>query len=462
MKPKILVVDDELSMREFLLILLEREGYEALAAAGAQEALKLLDDNLFDLIISDVQMPGLNGIELLARVKASAPETAVLMMTAFSAAEQAVEAMKLGAYDYIAKPFKVDEIKLLIRNALEKTSLKRENIVLKQTALQRDSFCGIIGSSPRMREIFSLIQKVAPSASSVMILGESGTGKELVARAIHDCSPRCRKPFVAVNCGAIPESLMESELFGHKKGAFTGAIGDRPGLFEQAEGGTLFLDEIGELPVLMQTKLLRVLQEREFRRVGGTQVQKCDVRILTATNRDLQEQVTAGGFREDLFYRINVVQINLPPLRERIEDIPHLVETFYRKYGSAGPGGEIITSEALKMLMTYHFPGNVRELENIVERSLILDRSMIREKNLPSNVASGIRPASSGSGIELPEEGIALEPLLEDIEKQYLHKALERSQGVKKKAAELLGMSFRSFRYRLAKFGLDSGDDSSE
>lgn len=457
MKARVLVVDDELSMREFLTILLEMEGYQALSAANAEQALKLLSDDLFDLIISDVQMPGLNGIELLARVKAMSPDTAVLMMTAFSAAEQAVEAMKLGAYDYIAKPFKVDEIKVLIRNALEKTTLKRENTVLKQTVLQRDSFYGIIGSSPRMREIFSLIQKVAPSSSSVMILGESGTGKELVARAIHNCSPRSKKTFVAVNCGAIPESLMESELFGHKKGAFTGAVGDRPGLFEQAEGGTLFLDEIGELPLLMQTKLLRVLQEREFRRVGGTQVHKCDVRILTASNRDLQGQVKEGSFREDLFYRINVVQIMLPPLRERIEDIPQLLESFFKKFTSAQPTGEIITPAALKALMNHSFPGNIRELENIVERSLILDSTCIQEKNLPANIFSG-RSSASG-GIEIPEEGLALEPLLEDLEKQYLLKALERTHGAKKKAAELLGMSFRSFRYRLAKFGLDSGEE---
>ncbi|OGT98676.1 MAG: Fis family transcriptional regulator [Geobacteraceae bacterium GWB2_52_12] len=458
MKAKVLVVDDELSMREFLTILLEREGYDALSAANADQALKLLNDDLFDLIISDVQMPGLNGIDLLARVKAMAPDTAVLMMTAFSAAEQAVEAMKLGAYDYIAKPFKIEEIKLLIRNALEKSNLKREITVLKQAVLQRDSFQGIIGSSPKMREIFSLIQKVAPSSSSVMIMGESGTGKELVARAIHNSSSRSKKMFVAVNCGAIPESLMESELFGHKKGAFTGAVGDRPGLFEQAEGGTLFLDEIGELPLLMQTKLLRVLQEREFRRVGGTQVHKCDVRILTASNRDLQGQVKEGSFREDLFYRINVVQIVLPPLRERIEDIPQLLESFFKKFTAAQPSGEIITPAALKALMNYSFPGNIRELENIVERSLILDPAKISEKNLPANIFTG-RSSAHGGGMEIPEEGLALEPLLEDIEKQYLLKALERTHGAKKKAAELLGMSFRSFRYRLAKFGLDNEDE---
>lgn len=458
MKINILIVDDELSMREFLTILLEREGYLVTAAGSAEEALALLGSSLLDLVISDVHMPGLGGIELLGRIKTMTPETAVLMITAFSEAEQAVEAMKLGAYDYIAKPFKIEEIKLLVRNALEKQGLRRENTLLKQNVLQRDSFCGIIGSSPKMKEIFGLIQKVAPSNSSVLILGESGTGKELVARAIHTTSQRRSNPFVAVNCGAIPESLIESELFGHKKGSFTGAVADRPGLFEQAEGGTLFLDEIGELPLLMQTKLLRVLQEREFRRVGDAVVRKADVRILTASNRDLQLQIKDGGFREDLFYRINVVQILLPPLRERIEDITPLVDCFFRKFSTVQPQGETITPAALKALMNYSFPGNIRELENIVERSLILDQACITDGNLPKQVFSGRSPCLSAE-VDIPEEGMALEPLLDDLEKRYLLKALEKTNGAKKKAAELLGMSFRSFRYRLAKFGLDSGEE---
>jgi two-component system response regulator PilR (NtrC family) len=458
MKIKILIVDDELSMREFLTILLEREGYEVASAANAADALAQLEKGLFDLVVSDVQMPGLNGIELLGRIKSMAPDTAVLMITAFSEAEQAVEAMKQGAYDYIAKPFKIEEVKQLVKNALEKSELKRENIVLKLYAQERDTFCGITGASLRMKEIFGLIRKVAPSGSSVMILGESGTGKELVARAIHATSPRSAKPFVAVNCGAIPETLIESELFGHKKGSFTGAVADRPGLFEQADGGTLFLDEIGELPVQMQTKLLRVLQEREFRRVGDSVVRKADVRILTASNRDLGGQVKDGSFREDLFYRINVMQIILPPLRERIEDIPQLVDSFFRKFSSTAPSAEIITPAALKALMNYPFPGNIRELENIVERSLILDPSIISEINLPKQVVSSRSPCLCAE-VEIPEAGLALEPLLEGLEKQYLLKALERTGGAKKKAAELLGMSFRSFRYRLAKFGLDTGEE---
>jgi len=458
MKTRILVVDDERSMREMLSILLEREGYEAVEAKDGQEAWQLFEASVFDLVISDIQMPGINGIELLARIKKLAPEIPVLMITAFATAEQAVDAIKLGAFHYFTKPFNNDEIRALVRNALEKRDLKQENILLKQDAHARDGFCGIIGKSPRMRELFVMIQKVAGSLSSVLVMGESGTGKELAARAIHTSSARRGKPFVAVNCGAIPETLIESELFGHKKGAFTGAIADRPGLFEQADGGTLFLDEIGELPLLLQTKLLRVLQEREFRRVGDSVIRKTDVRVLTASNRDLQEQVAAGSFREDLYYRINVVQIVMPPLRDRIEDIPLLVEHFFQKFCDRDHAGETITSSALKLLMNYPFPGNIRELENIVERSLILDRTIISESSLPEQVRS-VRTVCLDSEVTIPDEGMQLEPLLEDLEKRYLLKALDKTGGAKKKAADLLGMSFRSFRYRLAKFGLDSGDE---
>jgi len=458
MKARILIVDDERSMREMLSILLEREGYETVEAKNGQEALQLFETSIFDLVISDIQMPGVNGIELLAGIMKLTPEVPVLMITAFATAEQAVDAIKLGAFHYFTKPFNNDEIRALVRNALEKRELKQENTLLKKDAHARDGFCGIIGKSPRMRELFVLIQKVAESLSSVLIMGESGTGKELAARAIHSSSARRTKPFVAVNCGAIPETLIESELFGHKKGAFTGAVADRPGLFEQADGGTLFLDEIGELPLLLQTKLLRVLQEREFRRVGDSVVRKTDVRVLTASNRDLQEQVSSGSFREDLFYRINVVQIVMPPLRERIEDIPPLIEFFFRKYCNQDHSGETITPAALKLLMNYAFPGNIRELENLVERSLILDRNIISESSLPEQVRSS-RNICLGSEVNIPDEGMVLEPLLEELEKKYLLKALERTGGAKKKAAELLGMSFRSFRYRLAKFDLDSGDD---
>ncbi len=459
MKIRVLVVDDELSMREFLSILLEREGYDVTVAGSAEEALRFMETALFDLVLSDVSMPGLSGIELLARIKEHSPDTAVLMLTAFSAAEQAVEAMKLGAYDYIGKPFKNEEIKQLVKNALEKQGLKRENFLLKKDASERDSFCGIVGKSRQMRELFDMIQKVAASQSSVLILGESGTGKELAARSIHTCSPRRSKSFVAVNCGAIPENLIESELFGHKKGSFTGAVGDRPGLFEQAEGGTLFLDEIGELPLLMQTKLLRVLQEREFKRVGDAVTRKADVRIVSASNRDLESLVKDGAFREDLFYRLNVVQLVMPSLRDRIEDIPLLIDFFCRKYQAAGQADPAtITPGALKALMNHPFPGNIRELENCIERSLILDPAVISENSLPQRLLVS-KPPCLTAECDIPESGMMLEPLLEDLEKKYLLKALEKTGGAKKKAGELLGMSFRSFRYRLAKFGLDSGEE---
>lgn len=459
MKAKILVVDDELSMREFLSILLEREGYAVTAAGSAEEALRTMESNPFDLVLSDVNMPGLSGIELLTRIKEKSPETAVLILTAFSGAEQAVEAMKLGAYDYVCKPFKNEEIKQLVKNALEKQGLKRENVLLKKSVSERDSFCGMIGKSQRMRELFDMIRKVAASQSNVLILGESGTGKELAARSIHSCSPRRSKPFVAVNCGAIPENLIESELFGHKKGSFTGAVSDRPGLFEQAEGGTLFLDEISELPLLLQTKLLRVLQEREFRRVGDAQTRKADVRMVCASNRDLEGEVREGAFREDLFYRINVVQLVMPPLRERIEDIPLLVEYFCRKYQGGGAAVPVsVTPGALKALMNHSFPGNIRELENCIERSLIIDPVVISESSLPQRLLV-TRPPCLTADCDIPDGGMMLEPLLEELEKKYLLKALEKTGGAKKKAGELLGMSFRSFRYRLAKFGLDSGEE---
>lgn len=451
---RILVVDDELSMREFLAILLEREGYLADAAENAEAAIAMLETNTYDVVISDVNMPGLDGLQLLERIKSEAPDTAVLLVTAFSTAEQAVEAMKRGAYDYIAKPFKVEEIKVLVQNALEKRSLKRENVRLKQAIEERYSFSGIIGKSRKMRDVYTVIEKVAASNVNVLISGESGTGKELVAKAIHYNGLRRDKPFVAVNCGAIPETLMESEFFGHKKGSFTGAVSDRAGLFEQAQGGTLFLDEIGEVPVQLQAKLLRVLQERRFRRIGATEESSADVRVIAASNRNLEEQVREGNFREDLYYRINVVQVQLPSLRERPEDIPLLVEHFYHKFVQHPVQGEIISSDALKVILEYPFPGNVRELENLVERCLVLGGKVITLECLPPHIinSGGVKPPGFHG---IPAEGINLEAYLDDIEKRFLLQALERSGGIKKQAAHVLGLSFRSFRYRLAKFGMD-------
>ncbi len=450
-KTRLLVVDDELSMREFLAILLEREGYEVVTAGDAATALSHLASTEFALVISDVQMPGLNGLALLERIKEASPETVVLLITAFSTAEQAVEAMKLGAYDYLAKPFKVDEVKLLVANALEKRDLRRENRQLREKVAVCDGYGGIVGNSRRMQELFQLLGKVAESTTTVLISGESGTGKELAARAIHHAGPRRSKPFVAVNCGAIPENLIESELFGHARGAFTGAVGERPGLFEQAGGGTVFLDEIGELPLAMQTRLLRVIQEREVRRVGGSSVKKVDVRLVAASNRDLEQQVKDGSFRDDLYYRINVVQVVMPPLRERVEDIPLLVEHLVRKHGKPG---SLVMPDALQALMVYQFPGNVRELENIIERSLVLDPHRITLASLPAQVRNAVKQFDLHTAVEIPDEGIELEPALEQLERQYLVKALEKSGGSKTKAAELLGMSFRSYRYKLSKFGL--------
>jgi two-component system response regulator PilR (NtrC family) len=459
MRIRILVVDDELSMREFLSILLEREGYQSDQAESAEAAIKLLETDSYDLVISDVNMPGLDGLALLERIKKDAPETAVLMITAYSTAEQAVEAMKLGAYDYIAKPFKVEEIKVLVRNALEKRNLQRENLRLKQQIQERYSFSGLIGKSRKMRDMYTIVEKVADSMANVLIYGESGTGKELVARAIHFNSPRMEKPFIAVNCGAIPETLIEAELFGHKKGAFTGAVANRAGLFEQADGGTLFLDEIGEIPLQLQAKMLRVLQERQFRSIGGTSDKKADVRVVAATNRDLEDQVREGTFREDLFYRLNVVQLRLPSLRERPEDIPLLLEHFHKKFAKLSNDGEIITNEAMKALLVYPFPGNVRELENLVERCLVLGDNIITLDSLPPQVVNYQHSAGSGKYPEIPSTGMNLEAHLDGIEKQFLLQALGRSGGVKKKAAALLGMTFRSFRYRLAKFGMDNSED---
>ncbi len=455
MPSKILIVDDELSMREFLGILLNREGYQTDLAESAEAAIRLMESSSYDLILSDVNMPGLDGLALLKKVKDLSPDTAVLVITAFSTAEQAVEAMRCGAYDYIAKPFKVEEIKVLVGNALEKQELKKENRRLREEVRDRNSYSGFIGKSKNMQELYGIIEKVAHSSASVLVLGESGTGKELAAQAIHYNSARRSKPFVAINCGAIPATLMESELFGHQKGSFTGAIADRAGLFEQAEGGTLFLDEIGEVPLQLQTKLLRVLQERQFRRVGGTEDRSTDVRIVAASNRDLEEQVNEGTFREDLFYRINVVQIRMPPLRERVEDIPLLVEHFYRKFARCPEGGEIISSEALKLLMSYPFPGNVRELENLVERCTVLGSKTITEDCLPPQVIKYQHSLPGSDDLEIPVGGLNLEAYLDGIEKRLLLQALEKGGGVKKRAAEILGLTFRSFRYRLAKFGMD-------
>jgi len=457
-QPRILVVDDEESMREFLSIMLHREGYQVEAVQDGSQAVERLKQQAFDLVITDIQMPRLDGFGVLKHVLDRSLETVVVMITAFSTTEQAVEAMKLGAYDYITKPFKNDEIRLIVKNALERKELRHENLQLKKELGERYAFGNLIGKSKAMCSVYDLVEKVAGSRVNVLITGESGTGKEMVARAIHFNSDRAEESFVPINCGAIPENLLESELFGHEKGSFTGAIQKKEGLFEVADGGTLFLDEIGELPMMMQVKLLRVLQDREIRRVGGTQNQQVAVRIVAATNKDLESEVSEGRFREDLFYRLNVIRIDLPPLRQRREDVPLLIKHFIEKYYGAT---EIpVADDAMRYLLDYQWPGNIRELENVVERCSVLDQGKgLTSDSLPAQLLSAGQPAG-GVLTEIPETGLDLDEYLAGIEKDILLKALERTGGIRKKAAELLNISFRSIRYRLAK--LDLGDDDED
>ena len=452
---KILVVDDENSLRELLSILLQREGYQVEQAVDGAAAFALAQENTYDLIISDIQMPKMTGIELLRQLREEDNDVTVMMITAFSSTEEAVEAMKLGAYDYITKPFKNDEIRLVIKNALEREQLQQENRQLKQQLGQRFSFHNLIGNSPAMSKLIALLERVAPSQVNVLITGESGTGKELVAKALHQNSDRKNQPFVPINCGAIPENLLESELFGHEKGAFTGANRRKEGLFESANNGTLFLDEIGELPMGMQVKLLRVLQEREFRRVGGTNTISLNIRLVAATNQDLSERIKEGSFREDLFYRLNVVSIELPPLRTRPGDIQLLIDRFYQRL--TGKDEYLIQKQALELLLNYDWPGNVRELENLVERCVVLgETEELTVECLPEQIKKKSHNVYGGID-DLPEDGFDLEKWLEEMEKAVLLQALEKSGGVRKRAAELLGINFRSIRYRLGKLGI--GDD---
>ena len=462
LKEKILVVDDEQSMREFLEIMLRKEDYKVSLASNGEEVLKVLERDIFDLVLLDIRMPKMDGIAVLKKIKTLSPETVVIMITAYASADTAIKAMKEGAYDYISKPFKIEEIKLIIKNALEKKNLQKENILLKQVVRDRYHFDNIIGQSPKMLALYDLLEKVSPTKTNILITGESGTGKELVAKAIHYNSPRKDRPFVTLNCGAIPEPLIESELFGHMKGAFTDAIATKKGLFEVADEGTLFLDEISELPLLMQVKLLRVLQDREFKRVGGTEDIRVDVRIIAATNKDLEEAVREKRFREDLFYRLNVIQIKLPSLRERNEDIPILAVHFLKKFsGELNKAISNISAEGLQLLLNYEYPGNVRELQNIIERAVALEVNQeLTAQNLRSYLDDHLSLKKGGLDLDIPNEGINLEKLVEEIERTLLLKALDRTHGIKKRAAELLGINFRSMRYRLEKYGLNQDMDN--
>jgi two-component system response regulator PilR (NtrC family) len=459
---KILVVDDEQSLREVLSIMLKRAGYAVTSAMDGEEAIELLNKEIFDLVITDLRMPKIDGMEVLKAVKSASPETVVLIITAFASADSAVEAMKQGAYDYLTKPFQVDEVQLIIRNALEKRRLTTENMLLKREMASQSSFAQLVGQSEAMQKVFDVVRKVADSKSNVLICGESGTGKELVARAIHYNSARSVMPFVAVNCSAVPETLLESELFGHMKGSFTGAIANKAGLFEVADGGTIFLDEIGDTTPTIQVKLLRVIQEREFRRVGGNHDVKVDVRVVAATNKDLEKAVADGSFREDLYYRLDVIPIRLPPLRMRTGDIPllatHFLERFAKESGKPKP---VISQEAMHVLLSHEWRGNVRELENLIERVVAFATAeLVTDVEVHGWLH---RPATQSQHptmlMDLTDEGLDLEGLINGIEKDLLLKALERSKWVKKKAARMLRLNTRSFRYRLEKYAIKGGRD---
>ncbi len=454
--PHILVVDDELSMRELLEVMLTKEGYEVSCAENGSKAISMIEKTDYDLLLCDIKLGDISGIEVIKALKNQNQNTVIIMISAYATTEAAVEAMNQGAYDFVPKPFDNEELKQTIKKALDIKTLEHEKEILDDELKKTLHFGKIVGNSPNMIHIYNLVRQVAKTKTSILITGESGTGKELIAKAIHDLSRRCDKPFIVLSCGGIPETLMESELFGHKKGAFTGATQDKKGLFEVADKGTIFLDEIGELSLPIQVKLLRAVQEHVFRPVGGNEDISVDIRIISATNKNLEDEVITGNFREDLFYRLNVIELKVPPLRERKSDLRLLAQHFLDKY-SREMGKEItkISSYAIDLLNKYDFPGNVRELENLIERSVALSSTNII---LPDSLALSIHKRRWIEGVkdrrfDLDEvrNGVSLDAILEDIERAYLKKALECTNGKKQEAAELLGISFRTFRYRLQK-----------
>jgi len=454
---RILVVDDEQSLRELLAIVLRREGYEVLLADNGRAAVELIEREPVDVLISDINMPDMSGVEVLRAAKKVDQDILGIMITAFASTETAIEAMRLGACDYLSKPFDIDLLKMKVREKVENRQLRQENVLLKRTLGLSHQFSNIIGRSAAMLEVFKMIETIARTNSTILITGESGTGKGLVAQAVHFHSLRREKPMVSLNCGAMPEALLESELFGHMRGAFTGADSNKKGLLEVAEKGTIFLDEIGEMSGVMQVKLLRVLQERKFRRVGGLEELTADIRVVAATNQDLEKAVADGRFREDLFYRINVIPIALPPLRERREDIPLLAEHFLVKYAEQMQKPVTgISRPAMELLMRHDWPGNIRELENILERAVALEATpTVLVESLPPTIRAGaVRSSGNPAAVEIPETGFDLEAHVQSIERGYLAEALQRAGGVQVKAAELLGMSFRSFRYYVKKYNL--------
>ncbi|MEW6058073.1 MAG: sigma-54 dependent transcriptional regulator [Bdellovibrionota bacterium] len=487
----ILIVDDEPSMCEMLEVALKKWGYRVKIARTLREAMAALERGRIDGVLSDIKLPDGTGVELLTRLKTLPEKPPVLLMTAFGNTDAAVQAMKMGAFYYVTKPFKLEELRLLLERSLSEKELKAENQALKSEVKKEFSIESLIGKSKPMKQLVELIERVSQTKTNILITGESGTGKELVARAIHYGGPLKNKPFVAVNCGAIPENLIESELFGHKRGSFTGAVSDKDGLFQVANSGTIFLDEVGELPMSMQVKLLRVLQDRSLRPVGGTDNIKVDVRVISATNRNLEEAIQKGSFREDLYYRLNVINIRTPALRDRKQDIPELMEHFVRKFG-LGMGKPVsqVSPEALEALLKYDFPGNVRELENMMERAMALEGSSeITVESLPPTIQRMARepvivpaapavknPVSQheesqpdkplfdkrGIALSLEKGNVNLEQIVGEIEREYILRALEKTGGVKKKAAELLGITFRSIRYRITKYGIQDTEDETE
>ncbi|MDD5558823.1 sigma-54 dependent transcriptional regulator [Candidatus Methylomirabilis sp.] len=455
----ILVVDDEQGMREFLTALLEHQGHQIIAASDGEQALELVTHQPPDLVISDVRMPKVDGIGLLTGIREKYPHLPVIMITAYASMDSTIQAMRLGADDYITKPFRIDEIRLVVEKALARARARQHGQVSQPPVMEEAQLTGIIGRSPKMVELYKLITRIAELDSTILITGESGTGKELVARTIHCASPRADRPFLAINCGAIPEQLLESELFGHVKGSFTGAVSHKAGLFEVANRGTVLLDEIAEMSPGLQVKLLRFLQERTFRRVGGTEDLEVDVRLIAATNKDLVKAMADGAFREDLFYRVNVIPIHLPPLRERTEDIPLLANrllaqcTLRQQRGTAS-----ISQEAMEILVRYRWPGNVRELENVIERAVAFETSdQLTSASLPLEIRE-VPDRRGRASIPFPEEGIDLDVTVSDIEKGLMRQALERSGWVQKRAADLLKISFRSFRHKAKKYGITKAE----
>jgi DNA-binding NtrC family response regulator len=447
--PAILIVEDEAKMRRLLELNLGEDGFTTFSAEDAETGLKLLQQNAIDLVLTDLKLPGMNGLEFLQAVKRQNAALPVVVMTAFGSVETAVEAMKAGAADYVLKPFSLSEIRMVVRKELDVRNLREENRSLREALGKRYAHPNVVARSPKMQEVLATVDRVAPTNSTVLLGGESGVGKDLIARAIHEKSRRANGPFLKINSTAIPENLLESELFGFERGAFTGAVASKPGKFELADKGTLFLDEIGDVPPVTQVKLLRVLQEREFERLGGTKTVKVDVRLIAATNRDLREALEQGTFREDLYYRLNVVPIDIAPLRERKEDIPELTNLFVARFaGESGKPIEGITPQAMQMLVTYHWPGNVRELQNIVERACALSKGPQLEA---SDIHIDARPSKSGNGAPgfLPE-GMTLE----QWEDEMVQEALRRANGNKSQAARLLGLSRNALRYRLSKIGI--------